>query len=322
MTEIIKLESAELTTTHGYAADRHPALVYLASLAESSRRPMSQSLTAIASILGMDDYMAVPWGEVRYGVSQAIRTQLAEKYSASTANRHLSALRGVLGEAWRLGYMSAEEYQRAIDLKAIRGAKVKAAEAGRHLSAGELGALIGACQDGTKAGVRDAAIIAVGYGCGLRRSEIASFQLADYDADKEALKVRAGKGNKERIVYLPAGTSEWVSDWLAIRGDEPGSLFYSIRKGDNITGKGLTDQAVYNILSSRANAAGVKRFTPHDLRRTFAGDMLDAGEDISTVQKIMGHSSANTTVGYDRRDSRTRKKAASKIHVPYRGQMF
>ena len=322
VTTITTTTIGALTTVETYSPDRHPALVYLASLAESSRRPMGQSLNVIATILGMADYMAVPWGEVRYNVAQAIRTQLGENYSASTANRHLSALRGVLKESWRLGYMTAEDYQRAIDLKPIKGSKVSQAEAGRHLTAGEIGALISACQDGSKAGVRDAAIIAVGYGCGLRRSEIAAFQLADYDADKEALRVRSGKGNKERIVYLPPGTNEWLVEWLGVRGDAPGPLFYSSRRGDHIEAKGLTDQAIYNILASRGQLAGVKHFTPHDLRRTFAGDLLDAGEDISTVQKMMGHSNANTTAGYDRRDAKSKKKAASKLHVPYRGQLF
>lgn len=321
MTEIIIRESAAITAAT-YSADRHPALVYLASLAESSRRPMGQSLNVIATILGMADYMAVPWGEVRYNVAQAIRTQLGESYSASTANRHLSALRGVLKEAWRLGYMTAEDYQRAIDLKPIKGSKVSQAEAGRHLDSGEIKGLIDACYDGTRTGVRDAAIIAVGYGCGLRRSEIASLDLADYDTDKEALMIRAGKGNKERVAYLPGGASHALGAWLAIRGDAPGPLFYSGRRGDHIEAKGLTDQAVYNILASRGQLAGIKHFTPHDLRRTFAGDLLDAGEDISTVQKMMGHSNANTTAGYDRRDAKSKKKAASKLHVPYRGQLF
>ncbi len=322
MTDIIKYEPAAIIATTTYAADRHPALVYLASLAESSRRPMGQSLNVIAAILGMDDYMAVPWGEVRYNVAQAIRTQLGENYSASTANRHLSALRGVLKEAWRLGYMTAEDYQRAIDLKPIKGSKVSQAEAGRHLDSGEIKGLMDACYDGTRTGVRDAAIIAIGYGCGLRRSEIASLDLADYDTDKEALMIRAGKGNKERVAYLPGGASSALGAWLAIRGDAAGPLFYSGRRGDHIEAKGLTDQAVYNILASRGQMAGVKHFTPHDLRRTFAGDLLDAGEDISTVQKMMGHSNANTTAGYDRRDAKSKKKAASKLHVPYRGQLF
>lgn len=337
MTEIIKYESAHesaIVATTVYGADRNPALVYLAGLAESSRRPMGQSLAVIAAVLGIDNYMDVPWGALCYSVKQEngkteihnltpmIRNRLGETYSASTANRHLSALRGVLKDAWRLGYMSAEDYQRAVDLKPIKGQKVKAAEAGRHLGAGEIGALIGACQDGTRAGVRDAAIIAVGYGCGLRRAEIAAFELGDYDPEQGSLRVRSGKGNKERVVYLPPGTAEWINEWVTVRGQAQGPLFYSSRRGDHLETKGLTDQAIYNILASRANAAGVKKFTPHDLRRTFAGDLLDNGEDLSTVQKMMGHSNANTTAGYDRRDAKSKKKAASKLHVPYRGQLF
>ena len=321
MTEIVIHESADLVSAT-YPTDRNPALVYLASLGASSRRPMAQSLNAIATILVMGDYMAVPWGAMRYEHTQALRAQLAEAYSATTANRHLSALRGVLKDAWRLGYMSAEDYQRAIDLKTIKGEKVAQAETGRHLGSGEIKGLIDACNDGTQAGWRDGAIIAVGYGCGLRRSEIANLTLADYDTEKSALLIRQGKGNKQRVAYLPAGTVAALVGWLAIRGDAPGPLFYSIRRGDHLEAKGLTDQAIYNILASRATVAGVKAFTPHDLRRTFAGDLLDAGEDISTVQKMMGHSNVNTTAGYDRRDAKAKKKAANKLHVPYRGQLI
>jgi hypothetical protein len=60
-------------------------LVYLASLAESSRRPIAQSLTVIANVLGLNDYLVVPWGEVRYNVTQTIRTRQGADYSASTA---------------------------------------------------------------------------------------------------------------------------------------------------------------------------------------------------------------------------------------------
>jgi integrase len=218
--------------------------------------------------------------------------------------------------------MSAEEYQRAVDLKPITGQKVKQAEAGRHLDSGEIKGLMDACYDSTNVGIRAAAIIAVGYGCGLRRSEIANLDMADYDHEKEALHIRVGKGNKARVAYLPGGANEALRAWLGIRGKAPGALFYSSRRGDHIEAKGLTDQAIYNILASRAQLAAIKHFTPRDLRRTFADDLLDAGEDISTGQKMMGHSNANTTAGYDRREARAKKKAASKLHVPYRGQLF
>lgn len=323
MNEITIVPTTDIGPPARYSSpSKNPALVYLASISESSRRPVSQSLRAIANLLGQVDFLAVPWGVMRYEHTQAIRSQLAERCSASTANRHLSALRGVLKDAWRLGYMSAEDYQRAIDLKRVQGSKVAQAETGRHLGSGEIAALINACYDQTKAGLRDAAILAIGYGCGLRRSEIANLDLSDYGDTDGSLRIRNGKGNKERVTYLPAGSVDNVRDWIAVRGDAPGPLFYSIRRGDHMEAKGLTDQAIYNILASRANAAGVKKFTPHDLRRTFAGDMLDTGEDISTLQKMMGHSSSDTTAGYDRRDSRAKKKAASKLHVPYRGQLL
>lgn len=56
---------------------------------------------------------------------------------------------------------------------------------------------------------------------------------------------------------------------------------------------------------------------PHDLRRAFAGDLLDAGADIATVQKLMGHASANTTAGHDWRGENAKRSAVKKLHVPY-----
>jgi hypothetical protein len=85
---------------------------------------MAESLNKIAALVQPGaDLRTFPWGELRYQHTQAIRAQLGEAYSAATANRHLSALRGALKEAWRLGYMGAEDYQRAVDLKAVKGQK-------------------------------------------------------------------------------------------------------------------------------------------------------------------------------------------------------
>lgn len=301
-----------------YQPDRNPALVYLASLSESSRRPQRQSLGVIANImLPGCTYDLFPWPSLRYQHTQAIRTRLGELYSPSTANRHLAALRGVLRDSWRLGYMSAEDYHVAIDIKAIRGQKAKQAEKGRHLKMGELSALLSSCADGSPLGARDAALIALGYGCGLRRAELAALALADYDRENSTIIVRKGKGQKERVIPLGESTVDALHGWLDMRGNEPGALFLQILKSGRMVGAGLTDHGVYRILESRATVASVRAFAPHDLRRTYAGDLLDAGVDLSTVQKLMGHSNSNTTAGYDRRDARVKKDAVNKLYVPY-----
>jgi integrase len=301
--------------------DQNPAAVYLAGLAPGSRRTMKEALDSIADMVQPGSHAAnFPWAALRYQHTQAIRAQLADKYSPATANKKLVALRSTLREAWRLGQIDANDYQRAVDLKAVKGQKAKQAEKGRHLTQGEFNAMLATCTDGSAAGARDAAIICVGYLGGLRRAELVGLDMDDFDEDVCTLTIKAGKGNKERIVPVINGAYDALLDWLHVRGRGPGPLFYRIRKGDKITGERLTVDSIYRILERRTERAGVKKFSPHDLRRTFAGDLLDAGADLATVQKLMGHENPKTTAGYDRRDSRAKRNAVNKLHIGYRRQ--
>ena len=105
--------------------------------------------------------------------------------------------------------------------------------------------------------------------------------------------------------------------WVEARGDEPGPLLTPVDAIGRVTVRRLSDQAMYQICKKRCERAGVPRFCLHDLRRTFAGDMLDAGGDVALVQQLMGHAHVATTVGYDRRPEAARRRAAGLVGVPY-----
>ncbi len=79
----------------------------------------------------------------------------------------------------------------------------------------------------------------------------------------------------------------------------------------------MTEQAVYGIVQKRATEAGVDDLSPHDLHRTYVGDLLDRGADIATVQRLAGHADVSTTARYDRRGGTARRAAADLLHVPY-----
>jgi site-specific recombinase XerD len=280
---------------------------------------MRGALDTIASILttGQCDALALDWAALRYQHTAAVRAVLADgRYAPTTANRHLAALRGVLRECWRLGYVGVEDYHRAADLPAIRGSRLPR---GRALQTGELKALFDGCANDGRAATatRDAALLALLYGSGLRRAEVVALDLADYDRQASSLKIH-GKGNKQRLAYLAAGAQAALDDWLELRGDAPGPLFWPIHRSGRLGPlRRLSPQAVLYLVRRRADGADVSSFSPHDLRRSFISDLLDAGVDLSTVQQLVGHSQVQTTARYDRRGEVTKQRAATALHVPY-----
>lgn len=317
MAENTALVATETAITTGRRADNHPAAVYIMSLAPGSRRTMKEALDTIAGVLtnGQQDAVSLDWPSLRYQHTAAIREELAAKYAPATANKMLSALRGVLKESWRLGLTTAEDYQRAADLKAVKGETLPR---GRALSHGEVRALFEVCgKDASAAGARDAALLAVLYGAGVRRSEAAALKLEDFDQETGAIVIRSGKGRKDRMVYATNGSREALLAWLELRRDTPGALFCPVNKGGKITIRPMTDQSIFYVLKKRGEEAGVNSFSPHDMRRTFISSLLDEGADISTVQQLAGHANVTTTQRYDRRGEATKRKAAELLHVPY-----
>jgi integrase len=312
------LTPANPSNVVGVPADRHPALVYIASLGSAaSRRTMRQCLEVIAQLVssGRHDALTLPWHELRFQHTAAIRSALAERYAPAGANKMLAALRGVLKACWQLDLVSAEEYHRAAALPGVRGERLPK---GRALRQGELRALFAACAaDPSPAGARDAALLAVSYACGLRRSELVHLDLADYTRETGELRIRVAKGGKQRLAYVQNGAADALEAWLEVRGPEPGPLFAAVNHGGRIIAGRLTSQVPRWACLKRGQEAGVAAFSPHDLRRTFISDLLDAGVDLVTVQKLAGHANVTTTARYDRRTEAAKRQGAAKLHVPY-----
>lgn len=216
-------QAVSLARRNELPLEQNPAAVYLAHLTPGGQRTMGEALDVIAGFLtgGEAGALDCRWWAVRFQHTVAVGAALATKYKASTANRMLSAMRGTLKTAWRLGQMTAEDYQRAADVAAVRGHTVPA---GRELRGGEIYVLIQACiRDTSPAGARDAAIVGLMYAAGLRREEVVALNVADYDQESSRLLIR-GKGNKERNAYPEEGALDALSDWLSARGMEMGAL--------------------------------------------------------------------------------------------------
>ena len=296
--------------------DRQPAAVYLATLAPSGRRGMRTALAQAADALsgGRATIDTCPWHRLGAQHVAVLLCRMADGGAApATVNRMRSALRGVLRSCWRLGLIDAEHLARAGD---VPGLKARRLPRGRHVASGEIAALFRACSLGPS-GARDAALLALLYGCGLRRAEAVALDAADYEADTGTITV-IGKGGHQRQGFATTGARAALDAWLRHRGGEPGPLLFPVAKGGRILpGRRMSTAAVWARLQTLAKRAGVRPFSPHDLRRSFVGELLDAGADVVTVQALAGHANVSSTARYDRRGERAARSATDRLHVPY-----
>ena len=324
------------------AASKNPVVSYLASLnSKDSRRVQKAALDQIASALTnsqIEDSLDFPWEQLDYGAVTAVKAWLNARYAPATVNRYLCAVRRVLKEAWRHNLINAEAYQRAADVRSVSAQRLPS---GRELDTEEIKRLILVSLEDEKnpnLGLRDAAIISLMYSSGLRRAEVVTLDLEDFDAKLQQLRV-IGKRNKERFAFLASGAVRAIQKWIEVRGTEPGPLFYAVNKSGKIVRHRkerksaaqkqqgmapnqivarLSDQTIYHLIEKRSLQAGlIKKTTPHDMRRTFVSDLLDVGVDLSTVSKMAGHENPTTTMRYDRRPTRVMQDAAEKLDIPY-----
>ena len=138
-------------------------------------------------------------------------------------------------------------------------------------------------------------MIMLGYGCGLRVSEIVSIKWSDVDFTRNVLHIKNAKGKKDRVVML----SPKIKKILRSIDDNNEYILTTQRKTKYST------RSVQEIVSKLANLAGIrKKVSPHTLRHSFATHLLEQGIDIHYIKELLGHASVSTTQIYTKVSAR------------------
>lgn len=246
-------------------------------------------------------------------------------YAPATINQNLAAIRWWARrvtdfiEDYASGEAAALIAKQAARVLTVRNVENNEEEQrGRHLDIEELAALLAACDaDPSPAGRRDKAIVWLAYSNGLRRQTLCDLDLANLELTEQGAKIRyTSKRKKKGYAHLMGDAWQAMREWLDLRGNEPGPIFVQVNKSDRIVipEQPLSGEAIRKWLKVRFLESGLeKNMTWHTFRYTFAGNLLDEGYDISTVQALMLHASPAQTAKYDRRKERHQQEAILSI---------
>lgn len=175
-----------------------------------------------------------------------------------------------------------------------------------RLTVEEVAVILAAPGTTTLMGIRDTAIIAMMVCTGVREAELCNLDINDLRkrlSGEPALHVRRGKGSKERLI--PYGNLIWVLDvvdqWLQNAGITSGAVFRGFYKNSKtVRNTRLTPRAINQILDRYPIIINgeLRIVNPHDLRRTYARRLYEAGMDILAIRDNLGHADSRTTLKY------------------------
>lgn len=157
---------------------------------------------------------------------------------------------------------------------------------------------------------RERALIDLLYGTGIRISEAQNLVFTDIDRAQNRIKIRQGKGGKDRFVLLP--NQVLLSLEVYYRAYRPKISLFESRQ--NI-GKAMHNRSMQTIVNSAMTKAGFTngQYTAHSLRHSFATHLLDAGTDLPTIKVLLGHSKIETTMIYLHLQQSKRNKLVSPL---------
>jgi integrase/recombinase XerC len=161
------------------------------------------------------------------------------------------------------------------------------------------------------AAARDAALLEILYGSGLRASEAVALDWRDVSHAQRQLHVHAGKGGKDRIVPLTS-TARTALRALADVSRTATTGAHPVFVGPR--GTRLAVRSVGRIVARSLRAAGVAEVNPHALRHSCATHLLDDGADLRSIQELLGHASLSTTQRYTHVSLKQLRQAYQRFH--------
>ena len=217
----------------------------------------------------------------------------AKGRSRSTLARRAAAARGFTSWCEQRGVLAFDPGERLASpqVTQVLPAVLDVAEAAALMDHAAV-----AADDGSPLGLRDAAMLELLYGTGIRVSELCALDRADVDRRERVLRVR-GKGDKERTVPFGGPAARSLQEWWEIR-----AALANDRSGDAVflgaRGGRVDPRTVRTVVHRLAQQAGVTDLTPHGLRHSAATHVLEGGADLRSVQELLGHASLATTQRY------------------------
>ncbi len=260
-----------------------------AGASEHTLKAYGTDLAQFAGFVDRETAVAVV-GEVDHQLIRRFLASLGD-IAPATAGRKLSALRSLFDGLVRDDLVPSNPARR------VRAPRVRK-PLPTFLTAREAAALLDGRPDAdTPRGLRDAAILEILYGAGLRVAELVGLDVDQIHLESPVLRVR-GKGRKEREVPLGPPARSALRRYLHVRGqlapagDEP-ALFLNARGGR------LGDRSIRRMVKREGLIASLlKDLHPHALRHSFATHLLEGGADLRSIQELLGHASLATTQRY------------------------
>lgn len=292
MTEILLIGDTQLLAERALWLERLARERRLsANTVEAYERDSRQFLTFMTGYIGKPAAI----GDIRELRPADLRAFLAarrrEGVGARTLGRHIAGLRSFLRHLEKKGLVNAA------GASAIRAPK-QPKSLPRPLEGDEAVTVTGIdaqLQETPWIAARDAAVLTLLYGCGLRISEALGLRPMDFPANAESLRIN-GKGGKMRIVPLISAVVEAVDHYRKLCPwtlDDGEPLFRGARGGK------LQPAIIQREMQKLRGALGLPdSATPHALRHSFATHLLAGGGDLRSIQELLGHSSLSTTQIY------------------------